>query len=96
MIPSTPGIFEMRAEVASEEEFIIVVGVCFVGKLEEIGKDIQANCILGIGLPDEINFVRFYATLHFKVKDAGANHSYTDNIVIFIIFSDCIIFKEII
>jgi len=23
-----------------------------------------------------------YATLHFKVKDAGANHSYTDNIII--------------
>ena len=23
-----------------------------------------------------------YATLHFKVKDAGANHDYTDNIII--------------
>jgi len=27
------------------------------------------------------NITGNYATLHFKVKDAGANHSYTDNIV---------------
>jgi hypothetical protein len=53
------------AEIGEEESMIVgIVGI--VGKLEEIGKDILANCILGIGLSDEINFVRFYATLHFN------------------------------
>jgi hypothetical protein len=31
--------------------------------LEEIGEDIQANCILRIESDFQINFVRFYTTL---------------------------------
>jgi hypothetical protein len=52
-------------EIGEESMIVGIVGI--VGKLEEIGKDIQSNYILGIESNFKINFVRFYATLHFII-----------------------------